>query len=260
MWFVPFSLRDLVDIVVVAWGMYWIYRSTKGTNAPYILTGVIALYVLWLLVRTLNMELLSMILGQIISVGVIALLIVFQPEIRRFLQMIGLRQKSFRFLTQLFGGQTESGDVSATPIVEAVKELSKRGLDATIVLAQLSDLRLITLRGIQLDAKLSEELVVTLFAQESPLKGGALVVAQKRVVASGCELPMTLSPAHEALSAAQRGAIGLSEISDAIVITVCGESGEISISHSGQIYQNIEEQNLGGIITSLTCNDDEIDM
>ena len=88
MGFVPFTFIDLIDILFVAYIMYWIYRTTKGTNAPYIISGIIVVYLLWVIVKTLNMELLSTILGLIISVGAIALIVVFQPEIRRFLQKI----------------------------------------------------------------------------------------------------------------------------------------------------------------------------
>ena len=102
MGFVPFTFVDFIDIILVAVIMYWIYRMTKGTNAPYILSGIIAIYLLWVVVRTLNMELLSTILGQLISVGAIALIIVFQPELRRFLQVIGMRQKHFNFITRIF--------------------------------------------------------------------------------------------------------------------------------------------------------------
>lgn len=102
MGFVPFTFVDLIDIILVAVIMYWIYRMTKGTNAPYILSGIIAVYLLWVVVRALNMELLSTILGQLISVGAIALIIVFQPELRRFLQMIGMRQKHFNIITRIF--------------------------------------------------------------------------------------------------------------------------------------------------------------
>ena len=96
MGFVPFTFIDLIDIILVAAIMYWIYRMTKGTNAPYILSGIIAVYLLWVVVRALNMELLSSILGQLISVGAIALIIVFQPELRRFLQMIGMPAEAFQ--------------------------------------------------------------------------------------------------------------------------------------------------------------------
>ena len=102
MGFVPFTFVDFIDIILVAVIMYWIYRMTKGTNAPYILSGIIAVYLLWVVVRALNMELLSTILGQLISVGAIALIIVFQPELRRFLQMIGMRQKHFNFISRAF--------------------------------------------------------------------------------------------------------------------------------------------------------------
>ncbi len=108
MGFIPFTFIDLIDIVSVAAIMYWIYRMTKGTNAPYILSGIIAIYLLWVVVRTLNMELLSTILGQLISVGAIALIIVFQPELRRFLQMIGMRSKHFNFITRIFSSSEDN--------------------------------------------------------------------------------------------------------------------------------------------------------
>ena len=88
--FVPFTFVDFIDIVLVAAIMYWIYRMTRGTNAPYILSGIILVYLMWVIVRALNMELLSSILGQVISVGVLALFIIFQPELRRFLQILSL--------------------------------------------------------------------------------------------------------------------------------------------------------------------------
>jgi hypothetical protein len=102
MGFVPFTFIDFIDIILVAAIMFWIYRATRGTNAPYIISGIIMIYLMWVVVRTLNMELLSNILGQFVSVGVIALIIVFQPEIRRFLQMIGMRQKRFNFIARIF--------------------------------------------------------------------------------------------------------------------------------------------------------------
>ena len=105
--FIPFTLIDLIDIVLVATIMYWIYRVTRGTSAPYIFSGIIAIYLLWVVTRALNMELLSSMLGQVISVGVIALIILFQPELRRFLQLIGLRQKHFNFIAHIFSPAEE---------------------------------------------------------------------------------------------------------------------------------------------------------
>ena len=144
MGFVPFTFIDLIDIILVAAIMYWIYRTTKGTNAPYIITGIIVIYLLWVVVKTLNMELLSSILGQFISVGVIALIIVFQPELRRFLQMIGMRQKGFNFITRIFSAGSNVPATNAAPIVCACTEMAKTMTGALIVIGQQSDLRLIT--------------------------------------------------------------------------------------------------------------------
>ena len=143
MGFVPFTFVDFIDIILVAVIMYWIYRMTKGTNAPYILSGIIAIYLLWVVVRTLNMELLSTILGQLISVGAIALIIVFQPELRRFLQVIGMRQKHFNFITRIFSTGDDTVQTNVVPIVTACREMSETKTGALIVIGQQSDLRLI---------------------------------------------------------------------------------------------------------------------
>ena len=100
--FIPFTFIDLIDILLVALFMYGIYRMSRGTNAPYIFSGIIIIYFVWVVVRALNMELLQSILGQIVSVGVIALIILFQPEIRNFLQAIGRRQSGLSFINNIF--------------------------------------------------------------------------------------------------------------------------------------------------------------
>ena len=131
--FIPFTLIDLIDIVLVATIMYWIYRVTRGTNAPYIFSGIIAIYLLWVVVRALNMELLSSMLGQVISVGVIALIILFQPELRRFLQLIGLRQKHFNFISRIFSTtEEEQSTVNIEPIVTACRDMAETKTGALI--------------------------------------------------------------------------------------------------------------------------------
>ena len=121
--------------------MFWIYRATRGTNAPYIISGIIMIYLMWVVVRTLNMELLSNILGQFVSVGVIALIIVFQPEIRRFLQMIGMRQKRFNFIARIFNRNDNTSVTIIAPIVQACREMSAHKTGALIVIGRQSDLR-----------------------------------------------------------------------------------------------------------------------
>lgn len=248
MWFVPFSLRDLIDILLVAIIMFWIYRTTKGTNAPYILTGIIAIYLLWVVVKTLNMELLSSILGQIISVGVIALIIVFQPEIRRFLQMIGMRQKRLGFIINIFSSQRVVTSSSLDLIVSACADMSESLTGALIVISQQSDLRLITDGGVALDAKVSPQLLKNIFFKNSPLHDGAVVLAGDRVVAAKCILPVTQSDVPQSYGTRHLAAIGISEISDAVVIVVSEETGKVAIAQAGHLYRNLEVKRLGQIL------------
>ncbi|MEG1611222.1 MAG: diadenylate cyclase CdaA [Alistipes sp.] len=244
MGFVPFTFIDFIDIILVAAIMYWIYRATKGTNAPYIITGIIIIYLLWVVVKTLNMELLSSILGQFISVGVIALIIVFQPELRRFLLMIGMRQKGFNFLTRIFGSTNTNAPLNIAPIVGACCEMAAVKTGALIVIGQESDLRLITDGGITLEARISTPLLQNIFFKNSPLHDGAIVIENDRIVAAKCILPVTQSDVPKSYGTRHRAAIGMSEISDAIILVVSEETGGIAIAHGGQIQRDIEPAHL----------------
>ena len=239
--FIPFTLIDLIDIVLVATIMYWIYRVTRGTNAPYIFSGIIAIYLLWVVVRTLNMELLSSMLGQVISVGVIALIILFQPELRRFLQLIGLRQKHFNFISRIFSTtEEEQSTVNIEPIVTACRDMAETKTGALIVIRQESDLRLIAEGGIAIDAKTSVSLLKNIFFKNAPLHDGAVLVEGDRIVAAKCILPVTQSDVPKDYGTRHRAAIGMSEISDAIIVIVSEETGGIAIAQGGELRRNIE--------------------
>ncbi len=244
MGFIPFTFIDLIDIVLVAAIMYWIYRMTKGTNAPYILSGIIAVYLLWVVVRTLNMELLSTILGQLISVGAIALIIVFQPEIRRFLQMIGMRQKQFNFITRIFSTDKEGTQANIAPIVTACREMAAAKTGALIVIGQQSDLRLIAEGGIALDARISTALLKNIFFKNAPLHDGAVLIEGDRIVAAKCILPVTQSDVPKSYGTRHRSALGMSEISDAIIVVVSEETGGISIAQNGHLRRDIDPARL----------------
>ena len=244
MGFVPFTFIDFMDIILVAAIMYWIYRMTKGTNAPYILSGIIAIYLLWVIVRALNMELLSTILGQLISVGAIALIIVFQPELRRFLQMIGMRQKQFNFIPRIFSSGEDRVQTNVVPIVTACREMAETKTGALIVIGQRSDLRLIAEGGIALDAKVSTPLLKNIFFKNAPLHDGAALIEGDRIVAAKCILPVTQSAVPKSYGTRHRAAIGMSEISDAIIVVVSEETGGISIAQNGEIRRNIDPVHL----------------
>ncbi len=247
MGFVPFTFIDFIDIILVAAIMYWIYRATKGTNAPYIISGIIVIYLLWVVVRTLNMELLSTILGQFVSVGVIALIIVFQPEIRRFLQMIGMRQKRFNFITRIFAREDDKS-ANILPIVTACREMAETKTGALLVIGQQSDLTLIIAGGITLDARNSTPLIRNIFFKNAPLHDGAAVIVGDRIVAAKCILPVTQSDVPKSYGTRHRAAIGMSEISDAIIIVVSEETGGISLAQGGQLRRDVDPQRLTQIL------------
>ena len=248
MGFVPFTFIDFIDIILVAAIMFWIYRATRGTNAPYIISGIIMIYLMWVVVRTLNMELLSNILGQFVSVGVIALIIVFQPEIRRFLQMIGMRQKRFNFIARIFNRNDNTSVTIIAPIVQACREMSAHKTGALIVIGRQSDLRLITEGGIAIDAKISTPLHENIFFKNAPLHDGAVVIEGDRIVAAKCILPVTQSDVPKSYGTRHRAAIGMSEISDAIILVVSEETGGISIAHGGTIHRDIAPDQLANLL------------
>ena len=237
MGFIEFTFWDLLDIVSVALIMYYVYKLTKGTQAPSIITGIVVVYLIWLVVRALNMEMLSAIMGQIIGVGVIALIIVFQPEIRRFLQVIGTRSRQHSFFRKLFDLKEETAiDTSfLTPIIRACSDMSASKTGALIVIQQQTDLTNVAETGITVDANISASLLKNLFFKNSPLHDGAVIISNARITAAKCVLPSTQSEVPVSFGMRHRAALGISELTDAIIIVVSEETGAISIAHEGEI-------------------------
>ena len=253
--FIPFTFIDLIDILLVALFMFGLYRMTRGTNAPYILSGIIVIYIVWVVTRALRMELLSTILSQIVSVGVIAIIIVFQPELRNFLQMIGMRRKGLNFINNIFN-QRHGAEPTLQPVITASIEMAASKTGALMVLAQESDLRDIIDGGITLDAQLSVALLENIFFKNAPLHDGAAVIMNNRVVAAKCILPVTQSPVPKSYGTRHRAAIGITETSDAIVVVVSEETGGISVVFGGKIERDIAPQNLAQAISRHFVNAD----
>lgn len=253
--FIPFTFIDLIDILLVALFMFGLYRMTRGTNAPYILSGIIVIYIVWVVTRALRMELLSTILSQIVSVGVIAIIIVFQPELRNFLQMIGMRRKGLNFINNIFNPR-HGAEPPLQPVITASIEMAASKTGALMVLAQESDLRDIIDGGITLDAQLSVALLENIFFKNAPLHDGAAVIMNNRVVAAKCILPVTQSPVPKSYGTRHRAAIGITETSDAIVVVVSEETGGISVAFGGKIERDIAPQNLAQAISRHFVNAD----
>ena len=248
MGFIPFTLIDFIDIFLVASLMFGIYRASRGTSAPYIFFGIITICITWVMVRALNMELLSNILGQIVSVGIIALIIIFQPEIRRFLQIIGMRQKEFDFIARMFSSTRKKEDINTSPIVSACLDMSNSKTGALIVIRQKDDLLFIIENGITVDANLSVSLLKNIFFKNAPLHDGAVIIEGNRIVAAKCILPVTQSDVPKDYGTRHRSAIGMSELTDAVVVVVSEETGSLSIVKGGQIKYNIGQQKFAGAL------------
>ena len=242
MGFIHIGIIDIIDIFLVAMMLYYLYRVTRGTNAFSIILGVVMLYLMYVVVRALNMELLSGILGQFIGVGIIAVVVIFQPEIRRFLQMLGLQQN--QRISRFFGGENNEDDLDIYSLVKACIDMGETKTGALIVLQQTSDLSLMAEGGIAVDAKVSPSLLENLFFENSRLHDGAIIINRNRVVAARCILPSTQSQVPKSYGTRHRAAIGMSEISDAVIVIVSEETGHIAIACDGQLRRDIDPSRL----------------
>jgi len=247
--FITIRVLDIIDILLVAFLLYQIYMLIRGTVAINIFIGIFVLYMIWLVVKVLNMELLSSILGQIIGVGVIALIIVFQQEIRRFLLFIGTRYLSknrFSIENWLFPKQQNMiAPVNIDAIVKACRNMSETKTGALIVIARKSELQFYADTGDAIDAETSSRLIENIFFKNSPLHDGALIIINDKIRAARCILPVTENmnlPAHFGMR--HRAALGISEHTDALIVVVSEETGKISFGVEGDIKYGISSMEL----------------
>ena len=257
MGFIPFTFIDLIDILLVAGLLFIVYKAMKGTNAPYIMVGIVMVYLGWVIVKALNMELLSTILGQIISVGVIALLVIFQPELRRFLFTLGMRQKELDFVTRFLSQNRKHSSTNTSPIVSACMDMSENRVGALIVFRRKDDLQFVIEGGIALDANITMSLIKNIFFKNAPLHDGAVVIDNNRIVAAKCILPVTQSNVPKSYGTRHRAAIGLSEMTDAVVLVVSEETGAISIVKGGKIKSKINPQKLNSLLKQALNEQEE---
>ncbi len=249
--FITIRFLDILDIVLVAFLLYQLYRLIKGTVAFNIVIGLFSLYLFWLIVRALNMELLGSIMGQFIGVGVIALIVVFHPEIRKFLVFIGTNYNVNRILSldKLFGA-TKPKTINHQQIdslIDACLSMGKTKTGALIVIAGNSELTDQIITGEKLNAKISSILIRTIFFKNSPLHDGAVVIKGNKILAAGCILPLTQKELDKALGLRHRAAVGITESTDAICIVVSEERGSISVAKKGEIKRRVSKE----VLTTL---------
>ncbi len=244
--FITIRFLDILDVLLVAFLLYQLYRLIKGTVAFNIVIGLFSLYLFWLVVRALNMELLGSIMGQFIGVGVLALIVVFHPEIRKFLVFIGTNYNVNRVLSldKLFSTDKEKSidEEKAEILAEACFSLSKSKTGALIVIAGSSELNEQINTGEMLNAQISSSLIRTVFFKNTPLHDGALIIKGNKIVAAGCILPLTQRDVDKSLGLRHRAAIGITESTDAVTIIVSEERGSVSFASEGEIKRRVSKE------------------
>ncbi len=244
--FLKFSFIDILDIIAVALLFYLLYRLIKGTAAFNIFIGLLFVYVLWKVVVLLDMQLLSELLGQFVSVGIIALIIVFQPEIRQFLLFLGTRTPLKKANVLLWKEKTKTESIPhINTIVKACTRMAASKTGALIVIVRENQLEEFVQTGEIINAKTSRELIETIFFKNTPLHDGALIINGKTMVAAKCILPVSQNEnVPKDVGLRHRAAIGITEQTDAIAIIVSEQTGYISYCMEGNVNRNVQPEDL----------------
>jgi len=260
--FLEVSWVDVIDILLVSFLLYQLYKLMRGSVAVKIFLGILSLYLIYLIVKSAQMELLSIILGQFMGVGVIAAIILFQPEIRKFLLLIGRttslnKENVFKNLA-LWKKKAKVKGLNVTPVIEAIKVLAGSNTGALIVFTKDSALKFYAESGDQINAIISKRLLISIFNKYSPLHDGAVIIHSGKITAARCILPVSEKddlPANFGLR--HRAAIGMSESTDSLVLIVSEETGEFSIARQGELMTNLSLQGIRKIINFYLSEEDE---
>lgn len=253
--FLQLSLADILDILLLALLIYFTFRWIRGTSAMSIFVAILSLYVIRVIVSAFNMRLMTNIMETVLDVGLIALIVIFQPEIRKFLMRLGSRYMNSRqgkmILDKILGKNRKATNISGSDAVndltEACRRMSEDKTGALIVIAHKASLEEIISTGDRIDASIHRRLIMNLFFKNSPLHDGALVISGGRIVAARCTLPITERtniPASYGMR--HKAAIGITEETDADAIVVSEETGNISFVKGGIVtpIKNINELKL----------------
>ena len=248
-----FGIKDFIDILCVALMLYYIYRLMKESRSLNVFIGILVFILIWLFVsQVIEMRLLGSIMDKLVSVGVIAIIILFQEEIRKFLYNLGTQRK-VNSIIRLFssGEKKDKGDMEAImPVVMACMSMGKNKVGALIVIERLTPLDEVIATGDVIDANINQRLIENIFFKNSPLHDGAMVISKNRIRAAGCILPVSHNfDIPKELGLRHRAAMGISQDSDAIAIVVSEETGRISVAIRGQFHLRLSAEQLESILT-----------
>ncbi len=255
--FIEFGIKDFIDILLVAFLLYHLYKLMKESGSLNIFVGVLVFLVIGVLVSgVLEMRLLGSILNMLQSVGIIAIIVLFQEEIRRFLFSLGGRHRAGSLWKLLRGAKNEKIEHSEImPVVMACLNMSKQKTGALIVFEREVPLGEVIRSGEVIHADINQRLIENIFFKNSPLHDGAMIISEKRIMAAGCILPVSHDldiPKH--LGLRHRAALGISQASDALVVIVSEETGGISIAKNGRFRLRLSAEDLERALTDELLN------
>lgn len=249
--FFDISIMDIIDVVLVALMLYYMYRLMKDSGSLNVFVGILVFIFSWLFVsKMLQMRLLGSILDQLMSVGTLALVVIFQEEIRNFFRTLG-SHRHFGFLSKFFSrDKKDSNATEVMPIVLACNSMAQQKVGALIVVQRNMLLDDIVKTGETINANISQRLVEAVFFKNAPLHDGAMIIQNGRITAAQCILPVSHNMnISKKLGLRHRSAIGVTEIYDAIAIVVSEETGTISAAIGGKLIQNLDARKLEEILT-----------
>ena len=253
MTFLGIRFLDFIDILLVAFLLYQLYKMIKGTVAINIFIGVFILILTWLLVKALHMKLIGSILDAIVSVGAIAVIILFQEEIRRLFLVLGTRYNTRRWfnLDSVMAKNEKSGmmNIYINPIVDACENLASTKTGALIIITKSSELIDIVKTGELVNSVISPVLIENIFFKDAPMHDGALIITNNKIKAAQCILPISHNTdLPKNLGLRHRAGLGIAQKSDAMVIIVSEERGEISFAQDGKLTRNITPNQLKDLL------------
>ena len=253
--FFEFGIKDIIDIVLVAMMLFYVYRLMKESRSLNVFMGILIFIVLWLVVsQVLGMKLLGSIMDKLISVGVIGLIILFQEDIRKFLYNLGGHQRIQALRRLLTNGEKGRGELvkqAIMPIVMSCMNMSKKKIGALIVIQRVTPLDDIVATGERINADINQRLIENIFFKNSPLHDGAMIIADHRIKAAGCILPVSHNlDIPKELGLRHRAALGITHESDCIAIVVSEETGGISVAIRSQFQLRLSAEKLESILTN----------
>jgi diadenylate cyclase len=253
--FLEIKFVDIIDILLVTFMIVQVYKLMKGSIAIKVFIGFLFLYLIYLLVRAAKMDLITTILGQFMGVGVLASIILFQQEIRKFLLLLGRSTvfKDANIFRQAFAFWTSNGigKTEVPPIIDAIRLLGQNNTGALFVISRNSPLKFYADSGDRMNSLISKRLILAIFNKHSPMHDGAMIIYDNKIIAARCVLPVTERddvPANFGMR--HRAAVGMSETTDSLVLVVSEETGEISTARNGLLSENLSIKELRAALSS----------